>query len=344
MMTTGAPAPRRGKLPSWLPKVAGYSISAVCLIWVLHDYKLGELIPAIRSLEWKWVALAVATDLLVYVVHGWRWNVLLAPVARLKLWRSVQSIYIGLFANEVLPLRVGEVIRCYLMAHWNNLHLSVVFASAALERVIDGFWLVLAFLITATFVRAIPGELTLLVQIVGGALIVCTGILLWIVFHKHHAHSVIRESRWATALRHVIEGLHMMGNARTLSQTAAVSLIYLVLQFVTVYALMMARGYDFSIWVAAGVVTIVRLGTVVPSAPGNLGVFQAVCTLALQLFELEATEAVTFSFVMFFALTLPLLIGGAIAVALTGLNIGELRKRAELGIEASRREPAPENR
>jgi len=36
------------------------------------------------------------------------------PVVRLRLWRTVQAIYIGLFANEVLPLRVGELIRCYL--------------------------------------------------------------------------------------------------------------------------------------------------------------------------------------------------------------------------------------
>ena len=41
----------------------------------------------------------------------------------LPLWRTVQSIYIGLFANEVLPLRVGELIRCYLLAHWNSLRI-----------------------------------------------------------------------------------------------------------------------------------------------------------------------------------------------------------------------------
>ena len=62
-------------------------------------------------------------------------------MARLKFWRIVQAIYIGLFANEVLPLRTGEVIRCYLLAHWNDLRLSLSFASAAVERLIDGFWL-----------------------------------------------------------------------------------------------------------------------------------------------------------------------------------------------------------
>src|SRR5271169_174067 len=129
----------RPRIPSWLPQVVGYGLSAGSLIWVLRGYPLNELLPNIRSLDWRWVAFAILTDLSVYVVHGWRWNTLLNPVARLGFWTTVQSIYVGLFANEVLPFRVGELIRCYLMAHWNNLRLSLTFASAAVERIIDGF-------------------------------------------------------------------------------------------------------------------------------------------------------------------------------------------------------------
>jgi uncharacterized protein (TIRG00374 family) len=331
-------------MPGWLPQMVGYAISAVCLAWVLHGYPVGELIPAIKSLDWRWVLLAVAADLAVYFCHGWRWKVLLRPLIHLRLWKTVQAIYIGLFANEVLPLRTGELIRCYLLAHWNGLQLSVAFASAALERIIDGFWMVGAFLITASFVRGIPKELIILVQIIGGMLIGGATILLWIVFHKHHAHSVVRESRWAAGLRHVVEGLHLMGNARTLSQAAAVSLIYLALQILSVYGLMRAYGLDLSFWMAAGVLTIVRFGTVVPNAPGNLGLFQASCVLALGLFDVEKNDAKTFSFVMFFALTLPLLVGGAIAVALTGLNIAELRDRARRGLEGTVHKPISPSR
>jgi phosphatidylinositol alpha-mannosyltransferase len=102
------------------------------------------------------------------------------------------------------------------------------------------------------------------------------------------------------------------------------------------YALMKAYGLDLSIWVAGGVLTIVRLATVIPNAPGNLGFFQAACVLALGLFDVEKNDATTFSFVLFVAVTLPLLIGGAIAVALTGLNIGELRDRAHRSATAVR--------
>ena len=139
----------RRKMPSWLPQVVGYCLSAGCLAWFLHGYPTGQNLPTIRSLDWRWVTLAIAADLSVYICHGWRWNTLLAPVVRLRLWRTVQAVYIGLFANELLPLRTGEVIRCYLLAHWNNFRISLSLSSAVVERLIDGLWMVAAFAVTA---------------------------------------------------------------------------------------------------------------------------------------------------------------------------------------------------
>jgi len=319
-----------------VPQAAGYGVSIGCLVWVLHGYPLADLIPNIRSLDWRWVSIAVLTDLSVYLSHAWRWNMLLSPIVRLRLWRTVQAIYIGLFANEVLPLRVGELIRCYLLAHWNDLRLSLGFASAAVERLIDGVWMLVAFLITAGLVKGIPEDLVILVQILGLLVLSGAGLLLWIMVHKQQAHAVVRESRWSSTLRHVLEGLHLMGNLRTFSLTSGISLLYLVLQFFTVYALMKAYGLDLSFWAAAGVLTIVRLATVVPNAPGNVGLVNAACVMALKLFDVEKNDATTFSIILFGALTLPLLIGGAIATALTGSNIGELRNRARIGLAAAR--------
>ena len=319
-------------MPPWAPQVAGYCLSIACLAWVLHGYPMADLLPNIRSLDWRWVAVAVLTDLSVYLSHGWRWKTLLSPVARLGLWRTVQAIYIGLFANEVFPLRVGELLRCYLLAHWNGLRLSLAFASAAVERLIDGVWMLIAFLITASLVHGIPKDLVILVQVLGLIIIAGIAVLVWIIVRHQEAHGLVHETRWSSVLRHVVEGLHLMGNLRTLSLTAAISLLYLMLQFFTVYALMKAYGLDLSFWTAAGVLTILRLATVVPNAPGNVGLVNAACVMALRLFDVEKNDATTFSIILFGTLTLPLLIGGAVATALTGSNIGELRDRAKSGL------------
>jgi glycosyltransferase 2 family protein len=323
------------KIPSWMPQALGYSISAASLIWLLHGYPIRqELIPAIKDLDWKWVFLAVLSDLAVYVTHGWRWKTVLSPVIRLRFWRTVQAVYIGLFANEVLPLRTGELIRCYLLAHWNDLRLSLSFASAAVERLMDGLFLVAAFLVTVSLVNGIPHDLVLLGKILAGLLIFGVMLLVFITTNKQEAHAVLAENRWSSTLRHVIEGLHLMGNLRSLGIAAAISLLYLVLQVFSVYALMKADEMDLSFWAAFGVLTIIRLWTVVPNAPGNLGLVNAACVAALHLFDVETNVAKTFSIILFGALTLPLLLGGALAVALTGVNISELRNRARQSAQA----------
>lgn len=327
--------PSRRKIPSWLPQVAGYATSAACLFWVLHGYPMAELKAAIQDLDWKWIGIAVVSDLTVYIVHGWRWNMLLSPVARLGFWRTVQAIYIGLFANEVLPLRVGELIRCYLLTHWNGLRLSLGFASAAVERVIDGFWLLIAFVITATLVKGMPEDLTILVQILGAMLVIGTIVAVWVVSRKRDQHVVDSESRSSATYRHVLEGLQLMGRRRSLILTILISLLYLAIQMFSIYALMKAFKTDFSFWVAAGVLTIIRFATVVPNAPGNLGVINLATVMALKLFDVRTTDAKTFSIILFGSLTLPLLIGGAVATALTGVNIGELRERARRSADAA---------
>ena len=334
-MQSAARSRRRWTLPGWAPQALGYLLSVLCLAWALRNYQLNELWPTIRSLDWRWVAVAILADLSVYICHAWRWNTLLEPVARLKLWRTVQAIYIGLFANEVLPLRVGELIRCYLLAHWNGLRLSLGFASAAVERVIDGLWMLLAFLIAAGFVRGIDPRVMLGVQVLAGGVLVCAVTLVWTVRRKQHAATLLGKNRWASTFRHVVEGLHLMGNPRTLGKSALISGLYLLVHMFSYWALMKADLFDLSFWSAAGVTVIIRLLTLIPNAPGNAGVINAACIVAMKTFGVEKGDATTFSIILFGALTLPLLLGGAVATALTGLNIGELRDRAKRSMDPS---------
>jgi hypothetical protein len=68
---------------------------------------------------------AVLADIAVYCVQGWRWNLLLSPLGSLPKLRTMQAIYVGLFANELLPLRPGEVIRSFLQARWSGVPFSI---------------------------------------------------------------------------------------------------------------------------------------------------------------------------------------------------------------------------
>jgi uncharacterized protein (TIRG00374 family) len=326
-------------MPHWAPQFLGYALSAGCLFWVFHRYKIGDLIPQIRQLEWQWVALGVALDLSVYVCQAWRWVLLYRPVDRLPFWRTVQAIFVGLFANEVLPLRVGELIRCYLVAHWNDQLISVVFASVAIERLVDGLWMVLSFIVVAQHLNDLPRLLTYTVR--GLEALVVAGIVLlaYVMIRRSQAHAIVRESRRAAVFRHVVEGLHTMGNWQTLACVMPVSFLYLVLQVLSYWALMKAFQLDLSAWDAVAVLAIVRLVTVVPNAPANIGLINAGCLIALKVFGVERKDAEEFSILLFLALTLPLLVTGAIATALTGLNLGEIHHHARQRMYATETKP-----
>ena len=80
---------------------------------------------------------------------------------------------------------------------------------------------------------------------------------------------------------------------------------------------------------------VLRLSSVVPQAPGNIGLFNAAAVMALEMFNYDPAFAKRFSLVLWAVVTLPLLIGGAIALVLTGSHLGELLSHAK-GHEAKR--------
>jgi len=73
----------------------------------------------------------------------------------------------------------------------------------------------------------------------------------------------------------------------------------------------------------------VRLGTSVPSAPGNLGLFQFLTKEILEhVFHIAAAEAARFSLVLWGIVTMPLLIAGFVALLVSEANLNELQKAA----------------
>ncbi len=298
------------------------------LAWVLHDVKLAEIWAEIRQMHWGWVGLAVVSDILVYVVQGWRWSILLRPVAEIPMMRSVRAIYVGLYANEVLPFRSGEIIRCYLQSRWGHLPFSVVLSSIAIERIFDGIWLVLYLSLVVQFV-----DLPRTVRDGGYALILLVAILALalgvIIAFQKRAKEMAAHWKWGEKARIFIEDLQARGGSMSFCQSFAASLPHLLTMTVPIYCTLRAYGLTgFSVWDAAVINVIVRLGTVVPGAPGNLGVYQGLIVLALVFFGVDENVAKRFSLIVWGIVTLPLLIAGLVALSVTGFKLRQLQETA----------------
>jgi hypothetical protein len=318
-----------------------YVLSAACLLWVYHDFDWKTELPRLRNIHWAWIAVAVASDVLVYVCQAWRWNILLAPVQSVPLGRSVRAVYVGLFANEVLPFRSGELVRCYLQSLWSSLPFPLVLSSALIERLIDGVWLILGFGAVALMVNVPPQAeaaalfLAALVGILGA-------LVLFAVLNRRFARHVTTGHRWSDVLRTLVEGLHAMGRSRSFPHAVAASFVYLFLQILPIHAMLEGYGLDLPLTSAAVVLIVLRLGTVVPALPGNVGVFHFFSFIALtHILGVDPQAAKGVTAVMFFVITVPLLICGSIALMLTGLNMQHILHRAHEHSWRHRHHPAP---
>jgi uncharacterized protein (TIRG00374 family) len=307
-------------------------ISIGCLIWSLRDVRLGALLDDLATMNWWWVALAVVADIAVYCWHAWRWSLLLHPIEPVSFWRTVRAIYVGLFANEVLPFRAGEVLRCYLISRWTALPFSVSLSSALIERIFDGIWLCLCLMVTLRIVRQ-PGHMRPLViseSVLTIAVLFGVGLLAVAMFRRHHAQALLEGGSWRRHLRVLIDDLSLIGHSKYLYLAFLQSLPYLLLQVIPIYASFRGYGFeDLTLSDAFALMVILRLGSVVPQAPGNLGVFQFLAAESLiKIFNVVPDQAHRFAHVLWGIVTLPLLIGGVVALSVTGARIGELRRAA----------------
>jgi len=319
--------PKRRKMPQWLIPAVGYTISAVSLIWSFSKFPYRELGDHLRTLDWRWVWLAVAFEFAVYFLDAWRWQKLLAPVKEASFGLCLQSVFVGLFANDVLPAKAGELVRCFLLSYETGIPLSLAFTSQIILRLMDGVWIVLLYLMitlqidTHAMVRDVMWSF-------GIGVVAVAALALFILFRRHHARRFFKNSSWAGRFVHLLDGLHRLGHWPALRNAMMISAFYWLAQTLAIWALTRSDQFDLGITAATFLLVVKAMGTMIPIAPASVGAYQAAAIYGLKFLGVEPAIAQIFAEIMFGFLTLPVAIGGALAVAFTGVDITALHRRA----------------
>jgi uncharacterized protein (TIRG00374 family) len=324
-------------------RALGYLFALTCLVWVFHDVHPQRLLSAIHITNWRWVGLAVFFDVLTYALQGVRWKLLLHPVGHIRSLKATQAIYVGLFTNEVAPLRLGEIVRAFLAAKWLHTGIAAVLPSIVVERFLDALWLVAGVGLVAMFVP-LPKNLVHAGDALGALVLAATALFLWLVLRKERQleHGTVFEtcsgSRGKTAIYRLVAsvagGLRQIGLSSQLQIAVAISAAMLACQALAVWFIMLAFGLKLGIVAGTVVTIVVRLGTAIPNAPANVGSFQFFTVLALGLFSINKTTAAAFSIVDFAILTLPLWTFGILSLAASGMTFASIRRMARKALEA----------
>jgi uncharacterized protein (TIRG00374 family) len=323
----------------FVKKIAVYIIAAGCIVWVLKGVRLNEMLSHMRGMNPWWIAGAVALDVITTVLHGIRWRFLLRSITSTRLLRTVQAIYTGLFANEILPVKAGEFVRGYLISRWANVSFASILPSMIAERVLDGSLLVLGLGLSASLL-AIPREIKTAAVVFGAALLIVVLLLIVLAYRGKRSSGSVSgaslEKRGFT--QHIaafggqfIAGLRLIKSSTRLSVLAGISVLYFSTQVLAYWLIMKAYGIHFSIGVPTVVLIIVRLGTAVPNAPANIGPYQFFCVLALMMFGVDKTTATGFAVALWLIFSIPILILGLAAFLGSGLSLSDLKQRERSG-------------
>jgi hypothetical protein len=332
---------RQARIPKWLVPAIGYLISAALLIWVFSRFPYRLLGDHLRTMDWWWVSLAVALEFAVYFVDAWRWSEFLKPVGAPPFGVSLQAVFIGVFANDVLPARAGELIRCFLLSYETEVPFSLAVTSDLILRIMDGLWIVIVYLIITTQISS-HETVTRVMWGFGGGVMAISLLLLFVLFRRQRAHHFMKNTSWAARFIHLLDEIHRLGHWRELGIATLLSGLYWFGQMLAVWALTRADMFDLGLSAAGFLLVVKAIGTLVPNAPANVGAYQAATIYALMLMLVEHPNAQIFAEIMFWFLTLPVAVGGAVAVAFAGFDITDLHRHAKAANLTRRPVSAPQ--
>jgi uncharacterized protein (TIRG00374 family) len=274
------PRTRRARVALVLPLVVGLAALAV---WRSPDLSL--LGTAFGAVEWRWVALAVAVNLLSVAVRAVAWKVVVdqaVPPPHPRHRNVFAAFCVGLLANAALPGRVGELARVAVLTRrmrrrpgtWATV-VGTVFTHRLLDVVVAAALVVYVLYAARIPDWAVPG--LAIVLGIGLGLLIASLLLA----RRHNRLGLEEVGRVRRILRMGRWGLTVLHRPAPAVGALFFQVLGWAAQLFAVWAAFRAFGIEGSIAAAALVLVLVNLVTVFPLWPGNVGLVQAAIALSL---------------------------------------------------------------
>ena len=303
--------------------VLGGLLGGAALWLSLRDISSSMLRAALVSVEPIWAIAAVIATLLAVVAVVARWQLLLRP-AHVGTPVLARATLVGQMLNILLPFRLGEVARVYGVSRHGGPGVARLTASLAIEKALDlsifgvtagtlvgnallprGLlserrWLTLP-LVTIAFL----GVMALAVRLKIGARIAA-----WL------QASGGAPGRWmARLVAEVANGLDAWRSAGHATGALTWTVVVFVLAAAGNQLLLLA--FDMHLPLSAGfaLLVVLQAGSVPPSLPGRLGIYNYLTVLTLGLYGVGRAEAATYSIALYITAYVPKLVLGALVAA-----------------------------
>lgn len=280
------------------------SLAALAVVFSLLDLK--KFGQAIEQADLRFLVLGVLSDVLWLLIRGVVWRTLLQNKASYR--DSFITVNEGYLLNNILPFRLGEIGRAFLIGRKARLDFWQALPSILIERSLDLAIAVGLFLSTLPFVIGVSWATQAAIGI-GILVLVGLGGIYLLARNRGRVLGLIDRAgeRWSVvkklAGRRVVaffDGLAILTDGRLfLIALGWVGLNWLVA--ILQYYLFLRTFFPSPnlLW-AVFALGVGALGIAAPSSPGAIGVFEAVLVGALVAFGLDASPATAFALSLHF--------------------------------------------
>jgi glycosyltransferase 2 family protein len=340
-----------------LQTLLGLGVSGGALWLTLRGKDLGAIWRAAWEADYRYLWPYFLVLVAIHFVRTVRWGILLEPVARVPFAKLNSVSAVGLMALMILPFRLGEFARPYLVAERPRLRVSAALSSVVVERVADGVFTAALLVVTLLAVPVGSPNLRLL-RGAGWLMLLAFAALLAFLAVAYRsralavriAHRLLDPisprvaARLAGMLDAFIRGLRLVPSRSKLSLFFFLTFLYWALNGWGMQLLARGFGLQLALIDAYTVLGVLVVGVMIPAAPGMVGTFQYAVLLGLSLFvppEVLDVRGQAYAYVLWAAQLLQLTSFGLFFLFSRHIQIGRIvhaPDEVEEALEAEERE------
>jgi uncharacterized protein (TIRG00374 family) len=333
-----------------------FLVTIALVAWFLRQANISDVWREIRAAEPWALVLAVGMSIMTYVLRAFRWQYLLRPIGTARFRNAFRTTVIGFAANAMLPARVGEVLRPYLLARREGLSAPSTFATIILERLLDLLTVLMFFGLFVLVFDTGMGNVnkTLWETIKFGGMLGAIGAVLALIMVALLARvpekvgstvervARVLPERFAVPVAHAahrfVEGLAVTRDPLHLLVSLLLSVPLWLSIAVTVWSVTLAFHMTIPYTGMFLVLVLLTVGVAVPT-PGSVGGFHEAFRLAATgFYGMPNDRAVGAAIVLHAVVFLPVIVVGAVFMFQDGLDLAGIRRMSE---EARAQESLP---
>ena len=236
------------------------------------------------------------------------------PIKKIGPYNLFSTTAINYLTNNILPAKIGEFIKAYVIGKTERVSMSASFATIVVERILDLlslFILLLAVLFMVTF----PPERAEIEGVLRGvgeiAPLVFIAMLLFLYYLRKkkdlfkrlalrliHPFSKKGAKKVYRFLDAFASGLHVLKRGRHLLPITFHCVAIWLLSALPIYLALIAFGHQLPFSISLFILVLLGVAVSIPSAPGFIGTFHFACAKGLELFSLPGEEALSVAIVL----------------------------------------------